>query len=174
MRKWLKRIRGAVGMGLTWAIGWGFVGGLLGVLWLAVVETPATTLAFALALFQAGALVGFILGGTFSVVLAMEGRGRAFDEISLLRFTIWGAFGGLLMWAPLALTLVGAAGWSVGGTDLLELALTTTVLALLGAGSAAGTLVLARRADDSALLEHGVDVADIGLTTEEKRELLAG
>ena len=104
----------------------------------------------------------------------MEGRGRAFDEISLLRFTIWGAFGGLLMWAPLALTLVGAAGWSVGGTDLLELALTTTVLALLGAGSAAGTLVLARRADDSALLEHGVDVADIGLTTEEKRELLAG
>ncbi len=46
------------------------------------------------------------------------------------------------------------------------------VLALLGAGSAAGSLALARRADDRELLEHGADVADIGLTEEEKRELL--
>ena len=29
MRKWLKRIRGAVGMGLTWAVGWGVVGALI-------------------------------------------------------------------------------------------------------------------------------------------------
>ena len=48
------------------------------------------------------------------------------------------------------------------------------VLTLLGAGSAAGSLALARRADDRELLEHGADVADIGLTDEEKRELLAG
>ena len=46
------------------------------------------------------------------------------------------------------------------------------VLTLLGAGSAAGSLALARRAGDRELLEHGADVADIGLTEEEKRELL--
>jgi len=43
-----------------------------------------------------------------------------------------------------------------------------------GAGSAAGSLALARRADDRELLDAGADVADIGLTEEEKRELLAG
>ena len=46
------------------------------------------------------------------------------------------------------------------------------VATLLGAGSAAGSLALARRADDRELLEHGADVADIGLTEQEKRELL--
>jgi hypothetical protein len=44
----------------------------------------------------------------------------------------------------------------------------------MGAGSAAGALALARRADDRELLERGADVADIGLTKEEKRELLLG
>ncbi len=47
-----------------------------------------------------------------------------------------------------------------------------SVVTLLGAGSAAGSLVLARRADDRELLEDGEDVADIGLTEEETRELL--
>jgi hypothetical protein len=47
-----------------------------------------------------------------------------------------------------------------------------SVTALLGAGSAAGSLALARRADDRELLEHGADDADIGLTEEEKLELL--
>ena len=59
----------------------------------------------------------------------------------------------LSMAGPVTLTLVG-------------------VLFLLGAGSAAGSLALARRVDDRELLDAGADVADIGLTEEEKRELL--
>ena len=39
-------------------------------------------------------------------------------------------------------------------------------------GSAAGSPALARRADDRELLDAGADIADIGLTEEEKRELL--
>jgi hypothetical protein len=31
LKKWLRRIRGAVGMGLTWAVGWGLGGLLIGV-----------------------------------------------------------------------------------------------------------------------------------------------
>ena len=46
------------------------------------------------------------------------------------------------------------------------------VATLLGAGSSAGSLALARRADDRELLDAGGDVDDIGLTEEEKRELL--
>ena len=164
MNKWLQRIRGAVGVGLTWAVGWGVVGGLLGLFFLALGSGPA----IALALFTDSALTGFLLGGCFSVVLALEGRGRAFDEISLLRFTTWGALGGLLLWAPMALGLLGAAGWSVG----LELLVTASVMAVLGAGSAAGSLVLARRGDDRELLSASADVENIGLTKEEKHELL--
>ncbi len=46
------------------------------------------------------------------------------------------------------------------------------IAAFLGASSAAGTLALARRADDRELLDAGADVADIGLTEEEKHALL--
>ncbi len=45
-------------------------------------------------------------------------------------------------------------------------------LALLGAGSSAGSLALARRAEDRELLEDGADVSDVGLTEEDTRELL--
>ncbi len=62
-------------------------------------------------------------------------------------------------------TLLGGA-ITLAGASLL--------LPLLGAGSAAGSLALARRADDREVLDAGADVADIGLTEEEKRELLTG
>ena len=61
----------------------------------------------------------------------------------------------------------GAAGGATAGIFY-------GVLPLLAAGSAAGSLALARRADDRELLDAGADVADIGLTEEEKRELLTG
>ncbi len=62
----------------------------------------------------------------------------------------------------------------VFGDPLRGLLVTAGVLTLLGASSAAGSLALARRGDDRELLDAGADVADIGLTEEEKRELLAG
>ena len=42
---------------------------------------------------------------------------------------------------------------------------------LLGAGSAAGTLVIARAADSQALLKEEVDVAHAGLTGEARQQL---
>ena len=73
---------------------------------------------------------------------------------------------------------VGGLGWwfflSTGGPVTLGSLAMASFVFLLGAGSAAGSLALARRADDRELLEHGADVADIGLTEEEKRELLTG
>ncbi len=47
-----------------------------------------------------------------------------------------------------------------------------TFLALMGGGFAAGTLALARKAEDRELLDAGADVAEAGLTKEEKVELL--
>ena len=159
MKKWLKRIRGALGIGLTWAAAWGGVG--------ALIEVATMVLGInAIALFELAtyAIMGFIGGAIFSTVLGIaEGR-RRFDEMSLWRFAGWGAVGGLLLAMPLLLLTAST-------TPLLWFG-TSVVVALLGAGSAAGSLALARRADDRELLEDGADVADIGLTEEETRELL--
>ena len=83
--------------------------------------------------------------------------------MSLLRFGAWGAAGAFLVSALVQLTIGGSASLSITATSILT---------LLGAGSAAGSLALARRADDRDLLEAGADVADIGLTKAEKVELL--
>ena len=73
--------------------------------------------------------------------------------------------------APLLLIVPSAFSGGVFNPDGL---IAVGLLALLGAGSAAGSLALARMADDGELLDAGADVADIGLTEEEKRELLTG
>ena len=164
MRKWLKRIRGALGMGLAWAVVWAGVGALIEVVTMVLGISSAMDVLERAAAF---AIMGFIGGAAFSVVLGIaEGR-RRFDEMSLPRFAGWGAVGGLLM---MALVLAVSAS----AVTLPFVLVAGVVGALMGAGSAAGSLALARRADDRELLEHGADVADIGLTEEEKRELLTG
>ena len=138
MKKWLKRIRGVVGMGLTWAAAWFGVGAIWGL----IGGYGLPLLAFNAAFFAVG---GFVGGGIFSTVLGItEGR-RRFDQMSLWRFAAWGAVGGLLLWTPLGEGLVTAG-----------------VLALMGAGSAAGSLALARRAEDKEFLEAGDEA--LGLT----------
>jgi hypothetical protein len=174
MTNWLKRIRGAVGLGLTWAVSWSAIGALVAVL-------PGTVRGFPLApewivgFAVQFAVLGFVGGAAFSVVLGViEGR-RRFDQMSRPRFAVWGAFGGLIMWAAR-----GTIGWSV--MDFLEsvgvqglnwaYALSGGVIVLLGAGCAAGSLALARSVDDQELLEAGEGVAQVGLTDKGVRELL--
>src|ERR1051325_11446602 len=92
MKKWLRRIRGAIGMGLTWAAIWGGAGSLvtLGV-GLATGSRPDAPFPL---MFGAA---GFVAGVIFSAVLGLaEGR-RRFDQMSLPRFAAWGATGGLLL-----------------------------------------------------------------------------
>ena len=168
MKKWLKRIRGAVGMGLTWAAAWAPIGAIFGLLNVAM-GTPF--FGGGLGLVVVGSLgyaaFGFLAGAAFSVVLRVaEGRSK-FDQMSLPRFASWGAVGGGFFSIAYMVT-VGV------GPPLALVTAFVVFLTLMGAGSAAGSLTLARRADDRELLEHGADVADIGLTEEEKRELLAG
>jgi hypothetical protein len=130
VKRWLRRIRGAIGMGLTWAAAWLGAGLVL----LLVVGVGAADVPFPLFF----GLLGFLAGAVFSGVLGIiEGR-RRFDQMSLPRFAGWGALGGLLLSGGLVL----AAG--LGG----EILVLGPVFALAGAGSAAGTLALARRAEE--------------------------
>ena len=126
----MRRIRGAVGVGVVWGVAWLGVGLVL----LLIVGFGAADVPFPLFF----GFLGFLAGATFSGILGILGRRRRFGEMSLPRFAVWGALGGLL----LSVIVNFAAG--LGG-DMLVVA---SVFALAGAISAMGTLALARRAEE--------------------------
>lgn len=135
MTKWWKRIRAAMGIGLTWAAAWFAAGMAL----LFVVGFGAADVPFPLFF----GLLGFLAGTTFAGILGLVAGKRRFDQMSLPRFAGWGALGGLL--------LSGALVLASGEGEFLVLG---TVFAIAGATSAAGTLALARRGERQ-LLENG-------------------
>lgn len=164
MTKWLRRIRGAIGMGLTWAVGWALVGVLIGVSW-----SLGLPMGWFVRVFDAPLLAlwvpGFFCGAAFSTVLGIAGRHRRFDELSLRWFAALGAVGGLLLVLPLA---------AIADAPIADLAVAVGTVTVLSAGSAAGSLALARLAEDRELLEASEDVAGVGLTESEMQEFLGG
>ena len=96
------------------------------------------------------ATAGLIAGAGFSVALGIAARHRTLTEIPVEWAALWGAVGtvvGTLVLMPLLLLVVPG----------LIIAPFLVVAAMLGAASAAGTLVLARRAEDHELLEARED-----------------
>ena len=71
----------------------------------------------------------------------------------------------------LSAIFVGAA--ALAG-ETLEIVVLGPVFALAGAGSAAGSLALARMAEERESLDASADVAEVGLTSGEAQELLGG
>jgi hypothetical protein len=177
MKKWLRRIRGAVGMGLIWAAGWALAGVLIGVASMLLPGLPWDSF-FAVfdAPLPALAIPGFCGGVFFSAVLGIAGRRRRFRELSLPRFAAWGAVGGLLLILfPFALVAVGLA--SREGSDLGAWQIVAAIggpFILLSAVSASVSLKLARMAEVRELLEASADVAGVGLAEGEAQALLGG
>jgi hypothetical protein len=156
MRKWLRRIRGAIGMGFTWAAAW-FAAGFV----------PRWVFGFNADLpfpLLFGGL-GFIAGITFSGLLVLtEGR-RRLDQMSLPRFAGWGAMAGLL------LSALFVRGASLGWGEVLAI---NATFALACAVSASGSLAVARRAVRRELPDSRGDTAEGELADHEKRNLLGG
>ncbi len=138
MRRALLRLRGAAGMGLTWAIAWGIVG--MGVELVSELF-PALPLGFIDIWPVTLALPGFLCGAGFSLVLGLAEGKRRFDELSLGRFAAWGAVGGVMVGG-----LASLVGFPIAVAG---------VTMLMGAGSASGTLALARRAGDRPAIGSG-------------------
>ena len=151
MRKWLRRIRGAIGMGITWGAAWSVAGILLAVVTRFEADAPFPLIF---------GVLGFVAGVMFSAFLALtEGR-RRFDQMSLPRFASWGALGGLLLSA--VFTKAASLGWG----DVLAIAPT---FALASAVCASGSLALARRAGSPELPDTGRDGAEAEITAEKRR-----
>lgn len=142
MRMLLRRIRGAIGTGVTWAVAWSAAG--LVPRWVFGVVTDAPfPIIFG--------VLGFMAGVIFSVVLMLtEGR-RKFDQMSLPRFAGWGAAGGFL------LSIIFGRLASLGWGDWLAIAPTFAVASAI---CASGSLALARRAMRRELLDSRAETAE--------------
>jgi hypothetical protein len=154
MQNWLRRIRGALGMGVIWAAAWSVVG--LIPRWVLGFNPDAP---FPIIF---GAL-GFVAGVTFSAILVLSDGRRRFDEISIRRFAGWGVVGGLVLSA----LFIKAA--SLGWGDALMIVPT---FALASAVCASASLAVARRVEARELANVSRDTSEAELTKNAKRRLL--
>ena len=128
MQGWLRRVRGAIGMGVAWGAAWSAVGAVPRWVFGFNADAPFPLIF---------GVLGFVAGVTFAAILMVAERRRAFDRMSLTRFAAWGAVGGLLLSA--VFTRVA----SLGAADVLMIAPTFVLASAL---CASGSLALARRA----------------------------
>ena len=151
MQNFLRRVAGAVGTGITWAVVWGLAGGVPR--WLFGFNTDAP---FGLIF----GVLGFGAGVIFSVLLTLFERRRNFDQMTVPRFAGWGAVSGVL------LSAVFTRAASLSGGDALMIAPT---FAVASAVSAAASLALARRAKMRELPDGGRTV-ETKFTQREKQK----
>ena len=154
MPKWVRRIHGAVGMGVVWAAAWSAVGFVPR--WVFGIESD---LPFPL-LFGG---LGFIAGVTFSGILVLARSHRRLDRMSLPRFALLGAVGGLL------LSALFVSGTPYGLGEVLAISVT---FGHASATSAAGSLAMARRAARQRLSDTDADVAGATLSERDAQKLL--
>jgi hypothetical protein len=134
----LRRIRGIVGTALTWATAWGVVGAVWGGILSLVGDFPPE--ASEAGMILVGVLFlgvyGFLAGVAFSLVVLAAEKRRTVQQLTLRRVAAWGGLGATLMFAvPVALST----------PSVLVKGITLVATALLGAGSAAASLAVARR-----------------------------
>lgn len=139
MRSLVRKLRGALGLALTWSLAWTIVGSVLtGGIYLFFPGDfdPGETVPVIIGLF---ALLGFLAGLGFATVLSIAERRNQLRQLTVGRGALWGA--------------VGAVGSQLilGGAVSMIL-----ILAPLGAALGAASFAIARRAlphpsDDSLL-----------------------
>jgi hypothetical protein len=142
-------------MGLVWAAAW-FGAGLL------VARVPGffSDLPFALLFAPFGLVTGILF---FGILVVIEGR-RGLDRISLSGFAVRGAVSGVL----LAVLVAGLRGETLGR----EVLVFGPVLALSGAGCAAGSLAVARRSERATLPSPSGDPTEAELSEATGKKLL--
>ncbi len=161
--KWLRRVRGAIGTGLTWAIGWAAAGISIGVASLLFPDLPWQPFFDVFdAPLPAFGVPGFFAGLFFSLVVGVAARRRRLEELSLRQIASWGAISGVLLTLfPFVLVAVGLA--SREGSNISTgqiLVVLTPPFVLFSIVSATATLLMARSA-----ARRGVTSAEVSEPT---------
>ena len=161
-------------MGITWAVGWAIGGILIGVTSVLLPGLPWESFFRVFdAPLPALAVPGFFAGMLFSIVLGFAARDRRFDELSLPVFAAWGALGGVLLsLLPNAMVAVGLATPAPGSSMWRATAVISGPFILFSAISAAGSLLLARRAARRGLPAADDEIAAINSAGPTDGELL--
>lgn len=118
----MRRVGGAAGMGVAWAVAWAPAAVLVGL----IVDPDGSLDEMWVAI---GAYPGFLSGVVFAAVLAMADR-RGLDALPLARAGAWGALAGLL---------VGVLPFTIGESTT-ELPLWLLAAAVVGAFTAMSAL----------------------------------
>lgn len=112
MAELVRRLRGALGIGVTWGVLWAAIGVVLA-LTIGVVDPedidPGEGPARVAAIFG---LVGFLSGLGFAGLLSLAERRRTIAQLSLGRVALWGVLGGAAI--PLLMGTDGSMGWVTG------------------------------------------------------------
>jgi len=127
----LRKLRGMIGMAAFWGAGWFLLGAAFWT-WRLFGQVPLDVI---LGVAGGVGIAGAIAGAGFATLLGLVEGKRSFEQLSYRRFAMLGAIGGLLVGLPFVAEIaVGGLGWFLA------------LLAGLGAGSAVGTLTVARGA----------------------------
>ena len=141
MKRFLRRLRGIIGTGLTWAVGWTVIN-------TGLVLLAGLPLRFFGAIALSNLVSGFLAGGTFAVILSIAERRRSLEDLSLKRAAQWGGIGGIFLRLA-ALPLILPVG-----LPLPSILMPLVIDSLTGAGLASGSVALARRAEGSLIGSH--------------------
>lgn len=143
MKSILRRMRGALGTAVTWAVAW--AGGGFGLAALLFMASPRLGLglfadAAPMITLLAGA-TGFVGGTVFSAVLGTVHGRRSLADLSAVRIALWGGLAGMLV--PLGV-IAGAAIWGAVPLSVGSLGTAALVFGGLGAATGGGTIMLAQ------------------------------
>lgn len=137
----LRRIRGLLGVGMTWGVLWGTIGALIGLVIGVVAGDVALSMPIVEWALGMGAY-GVVSGIGFGSLLSLAEGSRTLRDLSLKRVAFWGVIGSALV--PLGF---GALGLFEAGTTIVDVLGAMAVTATLGGTFASGSVAMARRAE---------------------------
>ncbi|MCH7776683.1 MAG: hypothetical protein IH878_09115 [Gemmatimonadetes bacterium] len=158
MKKWIRKLRGIVGMGALWGVGGAAFGAVVAGLEGMFLGTPIFASMFDLA--STLGFFGFLTGSGFATVLAaFEGR-RTIGELSTVRAALWGGVAGAALPAVALFIQRGWPGLIAVISDPQHSFLMASILSgIVPAVLASGTVFLARRSS-AELPAGGAKIAD--------------
>ena len=144
MRIW-RRVRGVLGVSVTWGVAWGVLGSALtaALLWWSSRRDAALHLFGVVAtlppMFAFWGMLGAFSGAVFATLLLGFERRRSIDTLAGRRVAVWGALGGATL--PLVVIALGGLDGRLSSDWLLAPLISGT----LGAVCATASLRLARK-----------------------------